>query len=79
MRKIKKSGIAFTSHVWAESASLPFKKEALKSAFLGLQYCKLDDERSTWVARANIALIEDYTDTFLSHAKLYVFVEKFDI
>lgn len=79
MRKVKKSGTAFTSHVWAEPASPPSKKEALKSAFLGLQYCKPDDERSTWVARANTAPTEDYTDTFLSHAKLYVFAEKFDI
>lgn len=51
----------------------------MKEAFLRLQYCQPDDELSTWVPRANTGPTEDYTGTFLSHARLYVFAEKFDI
>jgi len=76
-RKIKKP--TYSSSSFLESASPPSKQEILKLAFLTLQYCKPADARPTWVPPANTAPTEDYTGTLLSHAKLYVFSEKFDI
>ena len=73
-KKLKKSSTAFGG--WSEESS---KKEALKSDFLELMYGTPDDRRSVWVPRANTKPSEDYTDTFLSHARLYVFAEMFDI
>lgn len=61
---------------WSEESS---KKEVLKSDFLKLQYRMPEDERSVWSPRANTTPSEDYTDTFLSHARLYMFAERFDI
>lgn len=57
----------------------PTKKEALKEAFLRLQFSKPDDERATSAIRANTDASEDYTDVFLSHARLYTFAETWDI
>ena len=61
---------------WSEESS---KREVLKLEFLNLQYSAPEDIRSVWVPRANTTPSEDYTDTFLSHARLYVFAERFDI
>lgn len=57
----------------------PPRREALKAAFVKLNYCQPGDERPKWVPCANIRPSEDYTNAFLSHARLYVFAEKFDI
>ena len=62
-----------------EIPDLPPKKEALKEAFLQQQYCLPDDEGRTDIPRANTKPTEDYTGTFLSHARLYVFAEKYQI
>lgn len=64
---------------WEETLDPPPKKQLLKEAFLKLQFCQQDDQCPTWVPRANSGPAEKYTDVFLSHAKLYVFAEKFDI
>ena len=39
----------------------------------------MGDERTALAPRANSAPSEDYTGVFLSHARVYVFAEEFDI
>ena len=51
----------------------------MKESFLKLRFCKSGDERTALAPRANSALSEDYTGVFLSHARVYVFAEEFDI
>lgn len=56
-----------------------FFREELKESFLTLQFREDGDERTVLAPRANLSPSEDYTDVFLSHARVYVFAEKFDI
>ena len=57
------------------------KEGSLKEAFVGRKY----DLDAGWeyvsmpAPRSNKASVEDYTEVFLCHARLYVFAEKYDI
>lgn len=51
----------------------------MKESFLRQQYLKRGDERTALAIRANFAPSEDYTNVFLSHARVYVFAEQYDI
>lgn len=51
----------------------------LRKYFLGLKFCEASDERLILRPRPNASSSEDYTEVFLSHARVYVFAEKFDI
>lgn len=53
--------------------------EELKEAFLRREYVVRRDVIDIPPARANQEKSEDYTEVFLSHARLYVFAEKYDI
>lgn len=64
---------------FGSSSSRPTKKEALKEAFSKLRFCEADDERPNFTVRANNDASEEYTDVFLSYARLYVFAERWDI
>lgn len=55
------------------------QREELQMNFQRLQFVKPGDERAVSKPRANTTPSEDYTDVFLSHARLYVFAEQFDI
>ena len=61
---------------YSDSSSRPTRKEALKEAFLKLQFCETDDEPTTLMARANPNASEKYTNVLLSHARLYTFAEE---
>lgn len=86
---ISTAGSALASPAITVSSSTPLPKrkrqkttyyrEEFKEAFLKLQYCAAGDERTVLAPRANSSPSEDYTDVFLSHARVYVFAEKFDI
>ena len=54
-------------------------KYALREAFIQLQYPLPENTDSLARPRANRGATEDYTEVFLSHARLYVFAEKYDI
>lgn len=56
-----------------------FLKGEMRNSFLGLQICKAGDARTVLGPRANSSPSEDYTEVFLSHTRVYVFAEKFDI
>lgn len=51
----------------------------MKEAFLKLRYLEVDDERPVATPRANVSAWEDYTEVFLSHVRVYMFAEKYDI
>lgn len=63
--------------------SAPFQdrneNEELRKAFLGLKFCEAGDEQTIPTPHANVSPSEDYTEVFLSHARVYVFAEKFNI
>ena len=65
-KKAKKSKKAKTSH-------------ELKEAFLHREYTIRREVISIPPTRTNRGMNEDYTEVFLSHARLYVFAEKYDI
>ena len=54
-------------------------KQELKEAFLSRKYIVHRDMISIPPTRANRAANENYTEVFLSHARLYVFAEMYDI
>jgi hypothetical protein len=74
-RTSKKTNTAY----YAAPSQLRDKKEIMKESFMRLRFCKSGDERTTLAPRANPAPSEDYTGVFLSHARVYVFAEEFDI
>ena len=51
----------------------------LRDAFLRVRLWQASDERTVLPPRANFSPSEDYTEVFLSHARVYVFAEKYDI
>ena len=73
LRRVKKQSIFGTTSGHAE------KREALKESFRKLRLSVADDERKAWTPRVNTRASEDYTNVFLSHARLYVFAEKWYI
>lgn len=66
-------------HAYDNLPNPPISKESLKEAFVKLRFCKAGDERPIWTPRANTKASEDYTNVLLSHTRLYVFAEKYDI
>ena len=56
-----------------------YSREECKEMFLKLQFSKAGDQRTVMAPRANYSPAEDYSEVFLSHARVYVFAEKFDI
>ena len=57
----------------------PQDKTELKEAFIRRRYTVRQSILHTPPSRANQSQEEDYTDVFLSHARLYVFADKYDI
>ena len=57
------------------------EKQSLKETFLELQIKleKANDSDGAPAFRSNQSATEDYTQVFFSHAKMYVFAEKYDI
>jgi len=53
--------------------------QELKKSFLRRKYTVRRDAIGIPPARANRGELENYTEVFLSHARLYVFAEKYDI
>ena len=53
-------------------------EEELKDISLKLQ-CREEGDDRALAPRPNLSPSEDYTEVFLSHARVYVFAEKFDI
>ena len=60
-----------------EPKTVPLNK--LKISFSELQYAVLDKRCNALPPRANKLSSEDYTEVFLSHARMYVFADKYDI
>lgn len=58
--------------------SSPPTKVLLKKQFEDLNY-SIPDSRDISCIRPNRGDLEDYTKVFLSHARIYVFAEKYDI
>lgn len=54
-------------------------KDALKEAFLLHKYAVPETSNHSTSPRANLGPAEDYTEVFLSHARVYVFAEKYEI
>lgn len=54
-------------------------KRELKESFLKYDYRVRRDTITLPPTRGNLGPLEDYTDVFLSHARLYVFAEMYDI
>lgn len=73
-RNIKKPfGSAFTSE---EKKS---RKEVLKKSFQKLRFYGDEDKYLPIPPRCNLNPTEDYTEVFLSHARVYAFADKYDI
>lgn len=51
----------------------------MSTLFSKPQICEAGDARTSLLPRANSSPSEDYTGVFLSHARVYVFAEQFDI
>lgn len=68
-----------TITVSSDSSQPANRKEALKKSFHKLRLLQTGDVRTKKEPRANSKPSEDYTDVFLSHARLYVFAEQYDI
>lgn len=51
----------------------------MKESFIGLQYHVPETTFSTPPPRSNQGPLEDYSEVFLSHARVYVFADKYDI
>ena len=54
-------------------------KYAFKEAFIKLQYPLPESTNSSTPPKTNRDSTEDFTEVFLSHARVYVFAEKYDI
>ena len=54
-------------------------KYALKEAFIKLKYPLPETTQSPTPPSVNRAPAEDYTEVFISHARIYVFAEKYDV
>lgn len=54
-------------------------KQELKESFLKYDYKIRHDNITLPPTRGNLGPLEDYTDVFLSHARLYVFADMYDI
>ena len=54
-------------------------KTTLKESFIELKFAVLETHLPAPPPRSNGDSSEDYTEVFLSHARLYVFAEKYDI
>lgn len=54
-------------------------KHELKESFIGREYTVRQETISMPPTRANRGANEDYTEVFLSHARLYVFADKYAI
>ena len=61
------------------TSSMRCTRDGLKEAFLERKYRVLRNSTSISPPRANRDSNENYADVFLSHARLYVFAEQYDI
>jgi hypothetical protein len=58
---------------------IPTKEERLKESFVERHYPNHHEDIAPEVPRANRDRSEDYTPVFLSHARIYVFAEMYEI
>lgn len=64
---------------WSKKTKTAKTSHELKLSFLRREYTVRREVISIPPARANRVKFENYTEVFLSHARLYVFAEKYDI
>lgn len=69
----------FMYHYNTEEGTLSSRREQLWKIFESLTYNVPGAPKYSFHPRKNLESCEDYKDVFLSHARLYVFAEKYDI
>ena len=79
LTKVPKKGKKFVKRGYLSTSTLSVSKQVLKESFIQRMPSVRKEAISICPPRHNQASNEDYTEVFLSHARVYVFAEKYDI